>query len=425
MPESPELLDQNQTPAPSPAPAPVESTNGQPSGVSPPWGVTTKALVAFFTVVLLGIFFWRFNNLLQPIVVAVILAYLLLPAISFLERRLHWKRGWSVLFIYAVILIAWISFALSLGFLGLDQTNRLLRALPGLTESSVDTALVWLQSVAGRTFEVGRLTLTVPDIAAQIEAGQIEQQAFNWTRQLVGQGGPIVLSVAQNIFSSIGIGFIVLTTSIYIARDMPRFGRTISDLAHHSGYRDDADRLMAEFVRIWNAYLRGQVVLGLVIGTVVTVGLWLMGVRYALALGTLAGLLEFLPILGPVISALTSTIVAFFFGSTAMPDMNPLIVAGIVLAFMFVVQQIENAVLVPRIVGGALDLHPVATILAVMLGGSVAGILGAILAAPIAASIKLIGDYSWRKMFDLPPFPDEVAGEVIAGEAAGEMDSAG
>jgi predicted PurR-regulated permease PerM len=73
---------------------------------------------------------------------------------------------------------------------------------------------------------------------------------------------------------------------------------------------------------------------------------------------------------------------------------------------MFALQQIEGAILVPRFVGDALDLHPVIVIVVVLMGTSLAGILGAILAAPVAATIKLFGAYAWRKMFDLPPFPD-------------------
>jgi predicted PurR-regulated permease PerM len=73
---------------------------------------------------------------------------------------------------------------------------------------------------------------------------------------------------------------------------------------------------------------------------------------------------------------------------------------------MFAIQQVENNVLVPRIVGDALDLHPIVVIVAVLMGTSLAGLLGAVLAAPVAASLKLYGLYVWRKLLDLPPFPE-------------------
>jgi predicted PurR-regulated permease PerM len=145
----------------------------------------------------------------------------------------------------------------------------------------------------------------------------------------------------------------------------------------------------------------------------VSAGLWMLGVPYALALGAVAGLLEFLPIVGPLVSTITAMIVAFFLGSTTFETMNPLIFAGIVALFMLIVQQIENGVLVPRIVGGALDLHPIVIIIAVMMGSSLAGILGAVLAAPVAATLKLFGGYGWRKMFDLAPFPDDATDQLV------------
>jgi hypothetical protein len=84
--------------------------------------------------------------------------------------------------------------------------------------------------------------------------------------------------------------------------------------------------------------------------------------------------------------------------------------ALVVLGFMILVQQLENNILVPRIVGEALDLNPIVVMIAVLMGGSIAGILGMILAAPVTASIKLVGTYAWRKMFDLPPFSEPEAG---------------
>jgi len=79
-------------------------------------------------------------------------------------------------------------------------------------------------------------------------------------------------------------------------------------------------------------------------------------------------------------------------------------------------QQLENNLLVPRIVGGALDLHPLIVMFSVLMGTSLAGILGAVLAAPVVASLKLLGAYAWRKMLDLPPFPEPVVQPALIEE---------
>ena len=87
--------------------------------------------------------------------------------------------------------------------------------------------------------------------------------------------------------------------------------------------------------------------------------------------------------------------------------MTPLQFALAVTVAMVVIQQIENTLLVPRIVGGALNLHPLLVLVSVIMGASLAGLLGAVLAAPVVASIRILGNYAWHKMLDLPPFPDE------------------
>jgi predicted PurR-regulated permease PerM len=84
----------------------------------------------------------------------------------------------------------------------------------------------------------------------------------------------------------------------------------------------------------------------------------------------------------------------------------PLYFGLTVLAIMILIQQLENNLLVPRIVGEALDLHPLVVMISVVMGASLAGMLGAVLAAPVAASMKLFGAYAWRKLLDLPPFPE-------------------
>jgi predicted PurR-regulated permease PerM len=198
----------------------------------------------------------------------------------------------------------------------------------------------------------------------------------------------------------------VWVVSIYIALEIPRLRGYVASVAQPGGYRFDAERLMTQFGRIWSAYLRGQILLGVVIGVIVSITLALLGVRNALALGLLSGLLEFIPIVGPVIGAVAAAAVTLF-QPTHLAGLTPFWHMIVVLAAMVVIQQIENNLLVPRIVGNALDLHPLLVMVAVFMGSSVAGILGAVLAAPLVASLKLIGVYAWRKMFDLPPFPED------------------
>jgi predicted PurR-regulated permease PerM len=198
----------------------------------------------------------------------------------------------------------------------------------------------------------------------------------------------------------------VFVISIYLAVEFPLFNMHLDSVASQAGYSKDALYLSKRLGQIWDAFLRGQVVLGTVIFVVVWIGLTIIGVRNSLTLGLLSGLLEFVPTLGPIIGTGVAMIVAFFQPGNPW-GLESWQFALLVLVFMIVVQQLENNILVPRIVGGALDLHPLVILVGVLMGASLAGILGAILAAPILASIKLLGLYTWRKLFDLPPFPQE------------------
>ena len=152
--------------------------------------------------------------------------------------------------------------------------------------------------------------------------------------------------------------------------------------------------------------MRGQALRAIVIFVVVSVVLGALGVDNALGLGLLSGAMEFLPVIGPLAGAGAAILVAFFQSSPGL-GLTPLQFAIAVAVAMIVIQQIENTLLVPRIVGRALNLHPLLVMVSVIMGASIAGLLGAILAAPIVASIRILGEYAWHKMLDLPPFPDD------------------
>jgi len=233
---------------------------------------------------------------------------------------------------------------------------------------------------------------------------RLPEQLLGMVEPLVTQSGGVLSRLATSTARTVFNLFFIFVLSIYLASDLPRFGGYVKSFAQRPGYREDAEQLLPRLRHVWSAYLRGQIVLSLVIFLTVWIGLTLLGVQNSLALGLLAGLLEFLPNLGPVISAVVTILVAFF-----QPG-NYLGLASwqytlVVLALMIVIQQLENHLLVPRIVGGALNLHPIIVIVGLFIGASLGGILGAILAAPLIASIKVLSQYAWRKLFDLPPFP--------------------
>ncbi len=373
----------------------------------------TKAITAVFAILLILLVIWRFQELITPLIIALILAYLLHPVINFITRRTGWKRGWVTMLVYALTLFIWIVLAVVIGVIAIEQVSRLLSVLPSIIQDMLSKGTVWLTSITDHVYEFGPFSVYIPNAEELVNLTEIESQAARVAQQSISNGGSVMLSLAQGIFSKVTLGLLMFVVSLYIARDLPKLGNLFTEMARFPGYQDDANRLTSDTAKIWNAYLRGQITLALIVGSVVAAFMWGMGVRYALALGVLAGLMEFLPIIGPTISTVVAIIVSLVFGSSHFPGMSPIAFAGIILVFMTLVQQIENAVLAPRIVGGALELHPLVIIIGVLMGGTLAGVLGAILAAPVLATLKLFGSYAAHKMFDLPPF-DELDVEEAA-----------
>lgn len=373
--------------------------------LSPPWSVATKSIVAVVAILLLTLVVWRFQELISPLVIAAIIAYLLNPLISLLIRRTNLSRGLAVVIVYLVMLVVVLASTVVLGFVAFDQVIRLADLLPNSLTEVVELMERQLARFTNWELVIAGYTVSGELIASRIDLSALGRQAADLIQPLLSRSGLFAAQVARSTLNVLSTAFLIFFISLYIAKDSPKIGQTISNAANQPGYRHDAERLMREFMRIWDAYLRGQVILGLVIGVVVSISLAALGVSNSLGLGILSGVLEFLPVIGPLIGAVAAVLVALFQPENYL-GLSSVNYALVVLVVMIIIQQVENSFLVPRIVGDALDLHPIVVMVAVIMGASLAGILGAILAAPVVASIKLFGAYAWRKLLDLPPFPE-------------------
>jgi predicted PurR-regulated permease PerM len=363
--------------------------------------------VAVTSLLLLALVAWRFSGLIGQLVGAAILAYLLNPLIRLIAERSPLRRGTATVIVYVVFLLLLAGAMTALGFAVVGQVVSFINDLPNLVNQIIDLLRDWLPA-PDREIVLGPFSFTIDTL----DWTTIRDQMLGWVEPVLTRSGQYAGQLATTTIRVISTILFVWVISIYIALEIPRLRGYVAAVAQPGGYRFDAERLMTQFGRIWSAYLRGQIFLGLVIGVIVSITLAILGVQNALALGLLSGLLEFIPIVGPIIGAVAATIVALF-QPAHFAGLSPFWHAAVVLGAMIVIQQLENNLLVPRIVGNALDLHPLLVMVAVFMGSSIAGILGAVLAAPVVASLKLVGVYAWRKMFDLPPFPDDwFAGEL-------------
>jgi predicted PurR-regulated permease PerM len=181
-----------------------------------------------------------------------------------------------------------------------------------------------------------------------------------------------------------------LIVALYLTVDNRRI------LAYLVGFLPTDRRVQAQEVagRIgvrFGGWVRGQLLLSAIVGLVILAGLSVIGVRYAFLLALLAAIGEAIPLVGPVFSAVPAVVIAF----TQSP-----VQGFLTLALYVVVQQLENHLIVPRVMGRAVELHPLAVILALLTGGELLGVTGAILSVPVAAAISVIVDEARRERLE-------------------------
>jgi predicted PurR-regulated permease PerM len=385
-------------------PDPEVPVPNEPEPVSPVWSTNTKIIVTIATIILLVAVTLRFTNVIRIITLASIIAYLMNPIIAFVHKHTKISRGVSVAIVYLLLVVVVATAVTILGAATYIQATSFIEQLPVLITNITD----YIETVATRSdpIEFGTLFSFSP---ADINWGSIGEQVLGLVEPAAGKSYQILTSVASKTVGIVGDLFFIFILSIYLAAEIPKLGGYVVRLARTPGYQYDAKRLMQSFSQVWSSYLRGQMILGLSVGTASWFGLTVLGVQNSIALGIIAGILEFVPNIGPLITAVIAVIVAFFQTTPSTFALTNVQLALLVLVWMIIVQQLENNLLVPRIMGNALNLHPLLVLLGVLMGASLAGILGAILAAPIIATIKLISLYVWRKMFDLPPFETQLA----------------
>ena len=223
---------------------------------------------------------------------------------------------------------------------------------------------------------------------------------------LLSQTGSVLTSVAGAPATAVGNTLLVLVVAFYLLLDSGKFSEHILRLVPDT-YQPDAQMLISDGGKIWGAFLRGQLILALAVGSATGVIMGILGVRFALGLGLIAGLLEFVPIFGPWITGLLSVLVAFF--QSANPwGLTPLGFALLVLVASIIIQQVENNILYPRIIGHSLNLNPLVVLLALLAAGSLAGIVGLLLAAPTVATLRLCLGYVYWKVVGVDTQPPQV-----------------
>jgi predicted PurR-regulated permease PerM len=221
----------------------------------------------------------------------------------------------------------------------------------------------------------------------------------------------VAVGLIGTVFSGVVAFVFMILSAVYFNLHAHRLYDWFLDTVPQS-YRSEMVTLLKRLRLVWARFFKGQVLLMVIVGVLVWLGGMIIGLPGAFALGVIAGLLEIIPNLGPTLSAIPAVIVALLQGSTYLGVSN-FVFALIVIALYIVVNALENNFIVPKILGDAVDLHPLVVFTGVIVGAITWGVLGALLAAPVIASAKEIVSYLYRKILGEDPFPpEEVSAEA-------------
>ncbi len=368
----------------------------EPSSKSPYWGSTTKIVIGVAVVALIGALMVYFRPIIGPLLLSIIMTYLLYPVVENLARYTHLSWRITVNIVYIVLIIVLLAFFAAAGFALLQQAQ----SLANVVTDFIDNLPNLVSSIPGQEIVIGpfRADLT------HLNFNSLAKQALANLQPMLGQTGNLLGTVATGTIGFFGwLAFEVLI-SYFILSEYRKTGQDgTAPYLEFPGYNYDFYRLSRELNRIWNAFLRGQIFVVLIACVVYLIVFSLLGVRFSLVLGIIAGMARFVPYFGQWTSIIVTALITYFQASNYLGIPAPYYTLVVVICSMFIDLIMDNLV-TPRIIGQSLGLHPAVILVAALVGSQLIGFTGLVLAAPMVGTLLLLGRYVSRKLFNLDPW---------------------
>lgn len=364
---------------------------------SPTWGSTTKLVVTLVAVVIIAALLIRFQALIVPLAIAFILAYLFHPLATLIERIPHfsWRMAVGITYLLVIVIVGSL---LTLGGWGIVSQ---IQSLIALLQSSLDELPALLNDAVIWITEQSQ-TLPIPIDLTTFDVESLTQELLSYVQPLLGSTGQILGSLATGAAGFFGLTAFSMLVSYFILAESGGIRKNLFKI-DIPGYAEDISRLGQELSRIWNAYVRGQMIVFTLAFLFYLFVLSVLGVRYALGLALLAGISKFLPYIGPAMVWVALALVTFF-QTFKLFGMTPLSYTILVIIVALIFDQILDGLITPRIMADALSVHPAAVLVSALVFADLIGVLGIIIAAPMLATFVLVGRYVMWKMFDRDPW---------------------
>jgi predicted PurR-regulated permease PerM len=331
-------------------------------------------VLAWLAVLLLGA--WLLSHVTHALLILVlstVVAFALSPVVDLLQRWLPRAVAIAIAYVFG--------FSLLVGLLSVvvvsaaTETNNLVHNLP-MYAARAQALLPQLVNL------LGRFGITQGDL------NQAQGRLIEYLQGIGSQAASDAVDFVRAVLGAIVDTVLVLILSIYLVANGPRMVTWLREQAPRSQVRR-ANLMIAIVNQVVGGYVRGTLTMALLIGVLVGVGMGVLQVRYALLLGILAFFMEFIPVIGVIISGAVCVIIALFQGP---------VLALIVLGYFVVVHVIEGDLIGPRVMAAAVGIHPAVALLALVAGSELFGVWGALLGAPIAGLLQAFATAAWREM---------------------------
>lgn len=385
-------------PPPIPAPPPPAPPGQRPTLAEityragrAAWSIVGIVVVLYVLVWLLG----RTRALLAPVVVSVALIYLLNPIVTRLANRSIPRIIGT--FVAFVMLVGGIT---ALGFLVVPsvsaQATELTENFPTIYEDSARQ----IEDLVDSTGFSVRLW-TYEELESFVNDPDNQDQFFNAAFDRLG-------ALTSGVLEAILVFFLAPVIAFYILIDLPRVRHEAEDLIPRE-QRDEVIHVFRQLGTAVGGFLRGQLLVALIVGVLTSFGFWLIGLDFWLIIGMIAGFLNIIPFVGPWVGGALGVMVGLVTGSVTT--------AAWAAVVAFAVQQIDNNFVSPTVLRATVRLHPAVVILVLILGGALGGLWGVLLAVPVTASVKIVAGHMWRTKV-LGESWEEASGKLIADGSA-------
>jgi predicted PurR-regulated permease PerM len=351
------------------------------------WGLVSWSLIG---VLILGYLLYRYalrpvRIVVAPLLVAMVVVYLLNPIVSRLTAR-SIPRGLATILTYLVFLGI---MAVGLRFLIpviADQVSAFAKTVPDLLDRAQASLTDTLRRLGAKNVKTNELFESLTPTG---DAGSFISRIF---------------SLTQSVLHILVVWVLGMVLAAYLLIDLPKIQRGAMSLLPQAR-REEVKSIGEQIGRALGGFFRGQLLVALFVGLASMLGLYIVGLPYWALVGAIAGLTNLIPLIGPFIGAVPAVFIAFTTNSSEgllhLDPGWPLAIGSVVV--LLIVQQIDNHIISPNVVARTVKLHPVTVMLGLLVGGTLAGLLGMVLAVPTIASIKIVLLHYWDTRMQWPP----------------------